>query len=81
MQGGFIGGLKENLKALKQELKGADIYDSPVKFSKSAIYNKDFRIGISIYRKDFFFKTIVYEKKRIQHGKDPNRGRWLDIDA
>lgn len=63
MQGGFIGEFKKNLKALKQEIKGADIFDSPVKFSKSMIYNKDFIIGSSIYTKEFFIKTCIYEKK------------------
>ena len=30
MQRRFIGGLKENLKALKQEFTGADIYNGEV---------------------------------------------------
>lgn len=63
MQGGFIGGFKENLKALKQELKGADIFDEPVKFSKTIIYKKDVYLDSSINDKDFIIKAQVSSKK------------------
>ena len=63
MQGGFIGGFKENLKALKQEIRGADVFDGPVKFNKSVINNKEFVIGSSIYTKEFVIKTMVHNKE------------------
>lgn len=63
MQGGFIGGFKENLKAIKQEIKGADVFDEPVKFQKSKINQKEFRIWSSIYSKEFIINTLIFEKK------------------
>ena len=63
MQGGFIGGFKENLKALKQEIKGADVFDGPVKLNKSVINKKEFIIGSSIYTKEFIIKTKIYNKE------------------
>lgn len=63
MQGGFIGGFKENLKAIKQEIRGAEIFDEPIKFNKSKINQKEFRIWSSIYAKEFIINTLIYKKK------------------
>ncbi len=62
MQGGFIEGFKENLKALKQELKGADVYSTPVRFQNSNIYSKDVSFDNDIKNKDFIIQSQVYSK-------------------
>lgn len=63
MQGGFIGGFKENLKALKQEIKGADVFDGQVKFPENQINNKEFVIESKIYDKDFMLNSEIHEKE------------------
>ena len=63
MQRRFIGGLKENLKALKQEFTGADIYNGEVKFPKYYGHEVEFVIKSSIYTKEFSMKSDVHKKE------------------
>ena len=63
MQRRFIGELKENLKALKQEFTGADIYNGEVKFPKYYGHEVEFVIKSSIYTKEFVIKSMIYKKE------------------
>lgn len=63
MQRGFIKEFKENLKALKQEIKGAEIYNGEVKFKKYHGYSKEFVIKSDIHKKEFSIDTSINEKK------------------
>lgn len=62
MQGRFVGSLKENFKAIKQEFKGADIFSSEVKFPPGKINNKQFILESQIREKEFRIKTTIHEK-------------------
>lgn len=53
MQRRLISGIKENLKAFKQEVKGADIYNAPVRLNNVEIFSKG----------NLFIETQVKEKK------------------
>ncbi|MBN1467532.1 MAG: hypothetical protein JW924_02320 [Fusobacteriaceae bacterium] len=53
MQRRLISGIKENLKAFKQEIKGAEIYDTSVKLNNVEIFSKG----------NLFIETQVKEKK------------------
>lgn len=63
MQRRFIGELKENLKALKQEFTGADIYNGEVKFPKYYGHRVEFVIKSSIYTKEFLIESLVHKKE------------------
>ena len=63
MQRRFIGGLKENLKALKQEFTGGDIYNGEVRFPKYYGHEVEFVIKSSIYTKEFSMKSDVHKKE------------------
>ena len=53
MQRRLISGIKENLKAFRQEVKGADIYNAPVRLNNVEIFSKS----------NLFIETQVKEKK------------------
>ena len=63
MQRRFIGELKENLKALKQEFTGADIFNGEVKFPKYYGHNADFVIKSLVYSKEFTVESLVHKKE------------------
>lgn len=63
MQRRFIGELKENLKALKQEFTGADIFNGEVKFPKYYGHNADFVIKSLVHSKEFSVETLVHKKE------------------
>jgi len=52
MQRRLISGIKENLKAFRQEVKGADIYNAPVRLNNVEIFSKS----------NLFIETQVKEK-------------------
>lgn len=63
MQGGFIGGIKDTLKTLKQEIKGAEVFGVEVKLPENNVIDREFVLTSNIHSKEFTVNTSIYEKQ------------------
>lgn len=72
MQGGFINKLKQGYKSIKQEVKGAEIYDTTLLNENIVISNVSLAKTIECYSKEFGMKTEINDKNFKKHYKIKN---------
>ena len=67
MQGGFINKLKQGYKSIKQEIKGAEIYDITLLNKNTVISNVALAKRVECYSKEIVIGTEINEKRFKKH--------------